>query len=564
MQHTDEQRRLHLDLRSRQAQLESIAKGNRKTYNLGKTVGLGGGVGAAWMLTIANPAIAGIVGAIALVNYILAAMKETEKTGEYRPLLGRKNLASLAMGLDRQSAAPPPTVTVEDDALYLEDHDLGEWLLLRTAMEPCIQFLSQYPDEHRDEVMNLAAIEAYRQYGYMYRSEPDTRHQMKAESVGQYALSTVRAQSDFLLDSPVEASSAVESAIQESSSPIGQNTRLNAIEVPAATIPSKPQQFAVTTTWDTVLGDPMRSRAIFGGQRTGKSYFAAAATKEIKQKQNTRIFHINLHSFGNEDSYYWQHAEQSIAVDMSVMDFQQAKVVVQSALRLVEAFYKTPNAILVFDEITIVGATNSRYRALVEPLMMFIADKITILCSSGKKRQQAIWALAPEMVAANLTQATKAIKTLSLLYISIAPGKTVKWEGQTIGASLELWNQLNVNYPIAPMPLAGEFECDRIACIDTEWIPLGDVPKLEPDSHKLERLVNVDAEDVPDEEELTSGKVEKPDMNDKDIYKMAIELEEWINAHSEVDRSKWYGNFNANRKGLTRPHFRYLLTLIEE
>jgi hypothetical protein len=353
-------------------------------------------------------------------------------------------------------------------------------------------------------------------------------------------------------------------ANQANTKQIGQNTHLNAIEVPAATVPPKPQQFAVTTAWDTVLGDPMRSRAIFGGQRTGKSYFAAAATRKIKQKQNTRIFHINLHSFGNEDSYYWQHAEQSIAVDMSIMDFQQAKVVVQSALRLVEAFYKTPNAILVFDEITIVGATNSRYRALVEPLMMFIADKITILCSSGKKRQQAIWALAPEMVAANLTQPTKAIKTLSLLYISIAPGRTVKWEGQTIGASLELWNQLNVNYPIAPMPLAGEFECDRIACIDTEWIPLGDVPKLEPDSHKLERLVTVDAEDVPDEEELTSGKVEKPDMEDKEIYKMAIELEEWINAHSEVERSKWWANWNARRRGLSRAQFRYLLTLIEE
>jgi hypothetical protein len=76
--------------------------------------------------------------------------------------------------------------------------------------------------------------------------------------------------------------------------------------------------------------------------------------------------------------------------------------------------------------------------------------------------------------------------------------------------------------------------------------------------------VTVDAEDVPDEEELTSGKIEKPDMDDKEIYKMAIELEEWINEHSEVERSKWYGNFNASRKGLTRPHFRYLLTLIEE
>jgi hypothetical protein len=305
---------------------------------------------------------------------------------------------------------------------------------------------------------------------------------------------------------------------------IGNATRLGAVEVPAVDVeaekakllaqmrehgreaqsvpiqtPSIPQ---VATAWDSVIADPMRSRAIFGGQRTGKSYFAAAASAEIKRQKNTRIFHLNLHSFGDEDGYYWKHSEQSISVDLSAMDFQQAKVVVQSAVKLVEAFYKTPNAILIFDEITIVGATNSRYRELVAPLLGFLADKITILTSSGKKRQQAIWCLAPEMVAANLTQSAKAIKSLSLLYISVAPGKSVDWEGQAIGASLELWSQLNANYTVAPLPFPGEFECDRIVCIDAEWIPLGNVPKLEPDSHKLDRLMKVEAEDVPLEEEV--------------------------------------------------------------
>ena len=38
-----DQRRLHLDLRRRQGQLEAIAKSNRKTYSLGKGVGVMGG-----------------------------------------------------------------------------------------------------------------------------------------------------------------------------------------------------------------------------------------------------------------------------------------------------------------------------------------------------------------------------------------------------------------------------------------------------------------------------------------------------------------------------------------
>jgi hypothetical protein len=224
MPQTNEQRTLHLALRRRQATLEATGKATRKTFGLGKAVGLGGSIGAVWMLMISNPAMAGIVGAIALVNYALAAMKETEKTGEWRPLLGHKSFSSLAMGLDKESTYPNPTQTVEDDALYLEDRDLGEWLLLRTAMEPCIRFLELYSEEHRDEVMDLAAIEAYRQYGYMFRSEPDTRHQMKAESVGQYAFAAVRAQDDFLLDGPTETAS---------SDGIGMNTRLGAVEIPS-------------------------------------------------------------------------------------------------------------------------------------------------------------------------------------------------------------------------------------------------------------------------------------------------------------------------------------------
>jgi hypothetical protein len=337
-------------------------------------------------------------------------------------------------------------------------------------------------------------------------------------------------------------------------------------EIAAPAVPiSSPKPVSVATAWDSVLSDPMRSRAFFGGQRTGKSYFAAAVSSQIKRQKNTRIFHLNLHSFGDEDGYYWKHAEQSIAVDLSAMDFQQAKVVVQSAIKLVETFYKTPNSILIFDEITIVGATNSRYKDLVAPLLGFLADKITILTSSGKKREQAIWTLAPEMVAANLTQPAKAIKSLSLFYISVAPGRSVDWQGQAIGASLELWSQLNVNYTVAPLPFAGEFECDRIACIDAEWVPLGAVPKLEPDSHKLERLMKAEAEDVPQEEQLNSAEaIEKPDLTDKEIMELAVELEEWISAHSDVERGKWWANWNAHRRGLTRPQFRYLLTLIED
>ncbi|MCU0570500.1 MAG: hypothetical protein MUF49_28495 [Oculatellaceae cyanobacterium Prado106] len=66
------------------------------------------------------------------------------------------------------------------------------------------------------------------------------------------------------------------------------------------------------------------------------------------------------------------------------------------------------------------------------------------------------------------------------------------------------------------------------------------------------------------ETEVDESTIEKPDLPDKEIYRLAMQLEEWISQHPEVERSKWYSNFNASRKGLSRPQFRYLLTLFED
>jgi hypothetical protein len=508
-----------------------------------------------------------VVGAIALINYAAAAMRESEKTGEYRPLLGRKSLSSLAMGLDRQSSVQPPSVTVEDDALYLEDRDLGEWLLLRTAMPQCIQFLSQCPEENRDEALDLAATEAYRTYGYMFRGEPDTRHQMKHEQVGQYAFAAVRQQSGHLLDA---------APVTTGNDSIGMNTQLGAIAIPATvqsevTAPAaKPQ---ITNAFAKVLSDPFQSRAIFGSQRTGKSLFAAVCSATIASKHKTQIFHLNLASFGDEDLKYWRHATLSIAADLSACDEFTAKELIKNSGRLIQQFYATQNAILIVDEIATIGSSSNRYRELLQPLMCLIADKITTLASSGKKRRQTIWTIAPEFVAGGLVQDAKAVKKLSLCYLSVTPGKTVDWEGQDIGCSVELYRQLDANFSVATLPREGSFDCDRIAMLDGQWMPIGDLPTLETPVNearaKLENLMMQDAAPIESSQNdvvaFDSAKdVEKPDLPQKEIFALAVELEEWISQHPEVERKEIYERWNAKRKGLSRANVRYFLTLIDE
>jgi hypothetical protein len=221
---------LQLQLRRRQAELEAKAASNKLALGSGKMLGLGGLGSMAWMLVIGNPAAAAIIGGIAFVNYVAAAGAEAKSTGEFRPLLGRKNFTSLMMGLDKEAVAVEPLAAVEDDALYLDDRDLGEWILLHTSRPKCAEYLQQFPPEQRDEVVNLLAEEAYRGYGYLFRSSPDSRMQMRAEGVGQYAFAAVEDEAKFLRELSAEPSPALPPSQPQPT--IGTSTRLTAVEAP--------------------------------------------------------------------------------------------------------------------------------------------------------------------------------------------------------------------------------------------------------------------------------------------------------------------------------------------
>jgi hypothetical protein len=58
---------------------------------------------------------------------------------------------------------------------------------------------------------------------------------------------------------------------------------------------------------DLVMQSIGVSRLMIGGQRTGKSYFAAVASRLLVEL-GWKVFHVNLASYGCEDDYYWTHA----------------------------------------------------------------------------------------------------------------------------------------------------------------------------------------------------------------------------------------------------------------
>jgi hypothetical protein len=58
--------------------------------------------------------------------------------------------------------------------------------------------------------------------------------------------------------------------------------------------------------------------------------------------------------------------------------------------------------------------------------------------------------------------------------------------------------------------------------------------------------------------------IEKPDMPLKEIMLQCSMLAEWIEGKPGLSFAQKYANYNANRKGFTRPQFRYLLSQLGE
>jgi hypothetical protein len=274
-----------------------------------------------------------------------------------------------------------------------------------------------------------------------------------------------------------------ETIIQTASQPIGQDRDPN----PKPYNPGgyfNPATGKGSIVLDLVMQSPGLSRLMIGGQRTGKSYFAAVASRELARSLGWKIFHINLASYGAEDSYYWQHAHKSVCGDLSsITNEQEADDLIAHAIDCITEFISTKGAILIVDEVTFTGSKYGKWDAT--KFLRLVAEQISALTSSGMKRERVIWALCPELVAGAMKDSAKAIKSLKLLYFAIVPSMAIDWQGQKIGFDGELHKQINSNYDGVGLPtteqasLCRRHNLPRIAYLNGEWLPIGDLPKIE-------------------------------------------------------------------------------------
>lgn len=292
---------------------------------------------------------------------------------------------------------------------------------------------------------------------------------------------------------PIAALPPLSSGIPTPVSPVAENgvTAQNqgfqaSIEGKQGEIPKAP------TAYSVLVGNPFLSRAGFGAQRSGKSYLLAVATQELALERGVQIFHINLASYGDEDSRYWGHAVRSVRCDLPSLDSYQAQHFTEKAIECVYQFFATRNAILVFDEIILTGAISNQHSEIVAPLLKLVADKISCLASTGIKRGQAIWTASPDFVAGACTQDCKALKSLSICYVAIAPGKSVAWNGNPVKFHQESFENIKRNFPSLTYP-EGKWKGERICFVDGQWRELGELPRLQESAQKPQPItVNTD------------------------------------------------------------------------
>ena len=237
---------------------------------------------------------------------------------------------------------------------------------------------------------------------------------------------------------------------------------------------------------DSLMKSPGISRLFVGGQRTGKSYAAAVATRELAAK-GWKTYHVNLASYGTEDSYYWNHATRSVVGDLpSITDPDEASKLIEAAIECLNDFWAQDKAVMICDEISYVGSKFGRWEDEVNEYLCLVAGRISALTSSGMKRTKAIWALCPDLVSGSLKGPAKAVKLLDLMLFAIAPGRSVEWEGQEISFNTALYGQVAHNFQGLSMPtaeqtaLCSQHDIDRICFMNGEWLPVGELPKIAP------------------------------------------------------------------------------------
>ncbi len=474
---------------SRQRVLRTEASTMSAGVNVAKTTSIAGAVVAGGVGLLAGATGVGAVcGAVCLVTYGAVLVADLLDTGRFAPIpfmrtrvfdrletLGNAETRELRSAYDDAQQGAGRSSFEADEELYsnLPQELCNEALMLSKHGRLIINMLGQLPAEQRDL--------AYVQLCSMYSKFGDSltglslqrlKDSMEGRIGGNY--SVMRPAEIHEYQAPVYQVGAGDRSFGElpAAMPVGNATRLGAVDVPTGI--AQPDK---KSAYQAIIASPYRSRFFLGGQRTGKSYLAIHCAQAGKEK-GADIYYLNLSAWGAEDDGYSSIAVKSITANIQGMTTEQAESEIEAARKLLQAFFISDKpAILVLEEWCELGSRNHQHKAQLESLLAYSASIVEQLANTGQKRRKAVYATGPMFVAGSLQQATKAAKSMALVLVAIAPAKTVYWQEQALSFDPAVFSMALANWHGVIEPV-GSYTSDRIALVDGQWLPVGDLPAL--------------------------------------------------------------------------------------
>jgi hypothetical protein len=280
-----------------------------------------------------------------------------------------------------------------------------------------------------------------------------------------------------------------------------------------------PASAIVPMVMNEILKSPFDCYAVIGSQRTCKSYVIACTSRKLAE-QGTNVFVVSFLGKDTEDPHYWAHAKRAVYCNLKGKGREHYIESVAIASEIYDEFINTPNSVLVIDEYAFAGSKYNTFPKILAPLMGLFAGGLAALSSGGKKDQQAIWTIMPQMVAGALQDVAKGIKTSKICYLTIAPTMTVDWEGQAIGFDEQLFEAAKRNFPSLVMPPEAtisrcrQYGEKRIGFINGKWMPVGTMPTIPKSTGSSVATPVTAAEDWDEDEEPAAviPPIENPEL----------------------------------------------------
>lgn len=459
----------------RLSELRAIAHSRMIDTEAAKTtsaiVGLIGAIGCA------NPlfAVAGIIGG---TMYACAIGLDYLQTRRFFPLpIYRQDFAGLLDSIGSQEFDNQSSVTD-----YLSPDEEFEWTILSHHPKLIADFLGKVPGHDR----------ALAYHNFLQQSQNG-----KVASWGDEPTPKLKsAEPKPASIEPAKVEPAIEpDPWQESRS---EHLTANSEHLPITPQPvySPAPEYRLI---DLLLDNPLLTRIIVAGQRTGKTYSAAVATWSIGRQHNIniKIYYLNLYDHGQGNQAAFDHCDRIVTGNLASANELQREKLLGDALRLINEFVAGTDGILVVDEWMSFGAKRpskkdsdkAEWEISLDYIWARLFEQLSHFNSVGIASGKAIWAIAPYFQAGALRDEAKPIKNSEAIVLNICPGSIVEWQNPVsgniakIGYNEKITDDVGRNWgtTINPPTQTQSMEWssqgyDRIYWHGGKWRPVGEMP----------------------------------------------------------------------------------------